>query len=443
MQYLLLLFTISIGVIISASIAARIRYAKIAIGLMAFACSIGLSADTRLYVGTWIRPLQEYRSELFFSGGLVLSLGLLIHISKLRLSDITTQGWFLLVITLYQGFLRLYHDTFFLGLSTIGGTLVTLLPLLVVVPALIREDRADWVGVIRLLAWTQVIWLLFVLIQFALNFSQMTAGWHNRFVGLTGNPQAAAVLLSITAVVFLWLIFNDPLTRYRWLWIVCCGASVLLLVGSGSRTGGLMVVTGAMICSYRRIGQSVLLFPLVGIAAWLTLQLLKASAFDLGYERFTSLENTRTEAWLGLLEQGMENPIFGQGFLGTEFSENSYLLAFAAFGIGCLFLVTAFTIYSFFLCLKLWRLSWSRPNIRPFVDFTLAVNAMYFGGAMLEGIILSRAAPALIVMAITTGITHAILHETESDHDELEEYDVSDDDSEYNPDRPEGETVIA
>ena len=134
----------------------------------------------------------------------------------------------------------------------------------------------------------------------------------------------------------------------------------------------------------------------------------------------------------------MENPLLGRGMIDTQQSENSYLLAFAAFGIGCVALMVIFTVVSFFHCLKLWRISFRLRETRPYIDLILGFNAMYFAGAMLEGHILARAIPTLTGLLIFASMSAVILRQyKDGELEEISEQTAEEESVQWDPDPPE------
>ncbi len=380
----------------------RIRHAVWLIAVMLFLASIAVAFD---YWGiaqpTWLFRLQQYRSEAYTALGTVLGLVCLTHVSRVRQRGVSIQGFLLLVIALYAGFVGMFQEDPFGGVKTTALVLVTMAPLLYACGMLL-EDWEDFIRLLRAIALTNWLWILACLVQIGIDRSEMIVGNEFRFVGMTANPQHAATLLGILSTVSLWLILSDPHARYRPLWMGALAANLVLIVWTGSRTGMGMLVVGATMVLYNRFGRAVLLMPLAALVAYVAFKVAGAADVDLsGSGRLTSTENTRRIVWLNLLRTGIEHPIFGVGRSQTGDTENSYLYGFAAYGFGMLLALLLFTFASL---LQMVRVRLARPFIperyRPLVNMILAFNAMFFAGAIFEGYMIARVNATLSMMVI-------------------------------------------
>ena len=434
----LLVIGVSIALAMAVMVALRPQAARWVVALMFFATCIGeISQKAGATVGGWFAPVQAVRSEIYLGAGLVLILGLLLNSAKISMRHTSSQIWWLLAITFYQSLLRMQHDTVYDGLTTLGGAAVTILPLLLLLPIL-YQTRENWIYAIRAVGLAQVLWLGVSVVQFALDPSRLIIGWHSRFIGAAGNPQYAAVVLSITTVILLWLVMNDRKKSLSLLWLGSLGLNLIFLIGTGSRMGVVMATLGVVALLYRRLGRAVLIIPMVAIATWAAFTFIVPPDVVTGYERVMSLEDTRTGVFMELYGEGMENPLLGRGMIDTQQSENSYLLAFAAFGIGCVALMVIFTVVSFFHCLKLWRISFRLRETRPYIDLILGFNAMYFAGAMLEGHILARAIPTLTGLLIFASMSAVILRQyKDGELEEISEQTAEEESVQWDPDPPE------
>ena len=210
-------------------------------------------------------------------------------------------------------------------------------------------------------------------------------------------------------VVGLWLILNDPKWRYRWLWIGMFGINVVLMLATGSRSGIVYTTVGLIAVLYRRLGRSVLILPFIALSAWGALQFVSLFGIHFGFARVISLEDTRSAAWMILIEEGLESPLFGHGTSGVSKSENSYLFGFASFGFPMLILMLVFMFASIRHCKVLHRTVRAYPSWRPLVDLMIGFNAMYFANTMLDGIILARTDPQLINMLLFSAMSAMFL----------------------------------
>jgi len=138
-------------------------------------------------------------------------------------------------------------------------------------------------------------------------------------------------------------------------------------------------------------------------------------------QRLLSTENTRAGGWQQLLEVGLANPLLGVGVNDTGASENSYLLALAAYGVGGLCMVLLVAAVSAFVVLRLLRLRFGAAYRTPYgglIDLVVGFNAMYFIGAVLEGYIVARISPLLFSMLIFGALAAYLPHGVEAMWDE-------------------------
>ncbi|VAX39539.1 hypothetical protein MNBD_PLANCTO03-439, partial [hydrothermal vent metagenome] len=116
----------------------------------------------------------------------------------------------------------------------------------------------------------------------------------------------------------------------------------------------------------------------------------------LGFGRMASTANTRGEAWMTLLQQGLDNPILGTGMENAVRSENGYLFGFASFGLGMVLLILILMAVSGFLSLQLLTKRRLLPReYRSLADFLLAYQVVYFAGSVFEGYMMARVASNL------------------------------------------------
>ena len=148
-------------------------------------------------------------------------------------------------------------------------------------------------------------------------------------------------------------------------------------------------------------------FPLAGAVGFKVLQSLNV---DLGLERLTSTANTHEVAWATLLQSGLSSPIVGVGIRSAGDTENSYLLAFAGYGIGMVALLGLLMFACMIQSIRLFRRRWALPPIdRTLIDLIIGVEVMYFAGAVFEGYIMARVGPPLMFMLIFSSMGTALI----------------------------------
>ena len=119
----------------------------------------------------------------------------------------------------------------------------------------------------------------------------------------------------------------------------------------------------------------------------------------------------RSAARATLINQFQASPLLGNGVEGAEKSENSYFYGAAAYGIGMLVLLVAFTLYSVWSVLRLYWRTRSYPNLHSVVDLIIAIHVMYFAGAFFEGYMISRVSAPLTIIIVAVSMSGAILYQ--------------------------------
>lgn len=361
------------------------------IGMLLFASmSLPLDWNDRVLPTVWL-PIQSKRSTFFFAMGAVALLMVVFQFGRAKGKVISMSALTLILMGFYAAMLRFVHDGPVEGAYSIVFAVCTLIPLLFVSLVSI-EEPLDLLLFLRSTMLMNIVWLGMCAVQFLANPSYLTVGNQYRFVGILNNPQHSGALFAFLSVFVLWLLLNDPVKKYRIFYIALGCVNVICLLWSGSRTGLGMGIIGISAVMYTKAGRSILIMPLVAIAAYVGMKVVvDVLGIDFGISRLASTENTRDYAWWKLYTTGMQNPLFGVGTLESEKSENSWLFGFAAFGIGMLGLSILLTLLAMWECLRMIRLRfWLPAFYRPYSDLIVGCIAMYFAGAVLEGYMVSR-----------------------------------------------------
>lgn len=357
---------------------------------------------------TWILPLQMKRSMVLFVFAAVVLFGLLMQARKIRGVKFPALAAALLAIGLYMAFLRTVHEGVQDAIETAIGVVLTTFSLGIAATAT-TQDRAGMLNLLRSIAMAGLVWVGLVTVQFVLNRSLITVPQPPRFIGLGTNPQATAIFLGPVAVTLLWLALNDPWKLARLAWYPALGVFLMMLLWTGSRTGAAMFVLGAAAVTYTRLGKVVFLAPVVGLVLWILVSLMQSAGIELS-QRVVSTENTRAEVWGRLFESGLSSPIIGVGQGKDLGSENSYLLGFAAYGIGMLALIMLFVGMIAWISVKLLRAKKVLPaSYGPYVDVCHAYFAAYVFGSIFEGYILARVASNLVMLLLFAGLAARLL----------------------------------
>jgi hypothetical protein len=359
---------------------------------------------------TYLYSVQKLRAEVYLAMAAIAFLGMLVHAGKLRFNSMPVQGVLLLAIQIMTGVLRFQHEGAGPGLQTIVFAAVSMTPVLMILPAIL-EDWDDFYRLVRVLAVAGLIWSLAAGVQVVLDPKQLVLGAQNRFTGLLGNPQGTGLYMAPLNVSLIWLILNDSQKKRRWVWMLACGMLTVYSMWTGSRTCILVTGLGLMFILYSRIGKAILFLPVLGGLVFGVFQLARALGMDIAAaERLGSSQNTRELSWTLLLEDALENPIFGSGVLNQRANENSYLIAFSAYGIvvGVLVLILLF-VSIFHMTKVLHARRMMKPSRKPIADLIMGFNVMFFAGAVFEWYIVSRLEGMLVYMLLFSAMGSRLL----------------------------------
>jgi len=402
----------------------------IIVGLMILVSSLGVAID---YFGhfqrTFLYPIQIHRSAIYMALGVFLFIGMFFNLSRISLRKVSFLGSMMLVMGLYQAAMRLIHEGPMPATETAVFFLVTLLPLLLVAPSMLRTWE-DFNAMLRLMVIVGVVWTAASMVQFVINPRVIVSGRAFRFVGLLGNPQHAATMLAPLATVTLWLLLYDTKKRYKPFMLVSFGVFMVLAMWTGSRTGIGMFGLGAAAVMYSRMGKAVLLLPLGLLAVYVMYKVATLLGIDLGADRLVSTQNTRSGAWEILFDNARANLLFGAGAGkdGAGESESSYLYAVAAYGVGMGALVLVLMITCGIQSLRLLRVkSLMPPSHKTLPDMMIGYFAMYLGGSVFEGIMLARVSAPLIDMVIFSCMATCIIQKARTGDPALYDPEPEDD----------------
>lgn len=386
--------------------AVNFRFSMFLCGTLLFLSAISQQLTWNLLlVRTIITQFQQQRSSLYLATGGLLLLAAVMHVQRLRFRSTPLQSWLLLVIGVYAGLIRMLASDVADGLASIGFAAVTLIPLAVVPPSLIRSWW-DMYILPRAVGVACLLWSSLCVVQFVVNRRALTTGYlTQRFVGMTGNPQHASAFLAFSLICCVFLVLNDPKTRYRLVWMGTAAIAAVFLLWTASRTGVAMAAIGVAACFYGRAGSAILLLPIVGGVGYTAYSFLAGQRVDFDVERFTTGGQTRAAAWQELLRDFTSNPVFGNGGTGVksefraEKSENSLLYGLATYGAGMGMLVILLALASLLQIIKLVRVRRSmQPYQRRLVEYLIGMQAAFWGGSIFEGYIIGRVSSPIIFM---------------------------------------------
>ncbi|MBG1271576.1 O-antigen ligase family protein [Nostoc sp. WHI] len=204
--------------------------------------------------------------------------------------------------------------------------------------------------------------------QGAINMYAMTFN-QGRFLGTTGNPIHASILLSIIIPCLIFLIES----RRRWdliklFWIAFLFVHAYFLFLTGSRTGMIMGITSILLFYRNRVGMLLRFGLLIGLILVIVLSFINQDSGTTNYallsDRFVSGGNTREGAWQGMWNGFMSNPCFGKPLSGERlvFGESSWLATADTTGVVGLIPLIMMGLGCLKMMFHLHKLSFRKPH---------------------------------------------------------------------------------
>jgi hypothetical protein len=166
---------------------------------------------------------------------------------------------------------------------------------------------------------------------------------HGRFLGTTGNPQHAAVLLAATIPCLMFVFQSISKWNYmKFFWMVVTIVVMYFLLQTGSRTGLLMGFISILLFYRNNGGAWLRLMLVLALLAALVVPFLEMDTISSSSGingsvsgRFSAIDNTRADVWNALWRTFTENIVFGAPLYGDRmgYGENSWLSAGANLGL--------------------------------------------------------------------------------------------------------------
>lgn len=255
----------------------------------------------------------------------------------------------------------------FLSAATFGGLIL----MVILGPSRwLQNDHNFQLGVWAI-AMVGVIFALANGYQAVINVYPITfvQGW---FLGTTGNPHHAAVLITATLPCFLFLFLrNDQNMWIKWIWAGFFLLGLFGLAMTASRTGAIMTVVSILIFFRYRGGKLLQIALILCVMAALFLPYFSPTDVDAPgifsntVNKFSNLDNnTRAGVWSGYWQSFLEYPFFGAPFQGDRlrFGESSWLGVFGGLGLVGGIPMVMFGWSCLKMIFKLDRLSKMRPD---------------------------------------------------------------------------------
>lgn len=352
----------------------------------------GFTASLSIYTADWLEeqpqlvaPLEQIRqSGRPISGALIaiLILGILLISKKNARKALIPAP----IIYLFLVQFALFAKNFLFGnvqvaVSTLGLYLLVLFMMLWG-PSRWLQTQQDFCRGVWSIAMVGVIFAIANIYQFVIDRFPITFT-NGYFMGTTGNPQHAAILLVAVLPCLLFLIESPRTASKKPLWLALLLLVCIGIVMTASRTGALAGVV-AVLLFYRNRGDK--FFRIAVVAGLLFLigflllkdpsELITVSALD------KATMDTRSMVWSEQIQQFLKYPFFGIPFQGDrlEFRESSWLGIAAATGLLGLLPLLMFGCSTIDMIVKLHRFSQRHPQY--YLHCSTVVSGL---GALLVG----------------------------------------------------------
>jgi hypothetical protein len=195
---------------------------------------------------------------------------------------------------------------------------------------------------------------------------------HGWFLGTTGNPHHAAILITATIPAFLFLFFhNEKHSWMKWIWLGFLALAIFGLLMTASRTGTIATVVSLLIFFRRRGGNLLQIALIFAVIAAFVLPSLSPTDLDTSEllsptaSKLSDLDiSTRTGVWGGYWGLFLKYPLFGAPFVGDRlrFGESSWLGVLGSMGLVGAIPMFMFGWTSLQMIFKLDHLSKIRPD---------------------------------------------------------------------------------
>ncbi|XAM00175.1 O-antigen ligase family protein [Phycisphaeraceae bacterium D3-23] len=217
----------------------------------------------------------------------------------------------------------------------------------------------------------------------------------SRFMGVTSNPQAASILLSSTIPAYYYLLLDKTESKkLRIFWGLAAGLAVVFLLGTGSRTGALMLAVGTLLFFRLRVVKLLIVAPIIGVfvaVAWrYTTDVTGASS------RLLDGTNTREHKWQVMWADFISHPIIGTGSSKTP--ENSYLATAANTGMLGLLALAVFVGLLLHAVVALTQVRNNLGALREVPNLVIAGIGALLIGAIFEAFLLGTLSFVLVVL---------------------------------------------
>lgn len=319
-----------------------IRWSLLA--LLMYTASLGIYHDeSGIPAPPLIPPFQLLRAYGRPISGLLLAflLTIIIAIAKQPRKWFPPELNFLLFIQFLAFFKTSTQGDPIIGLSTFAVFIAVLYSFTYGISNwLEKTEDVNWI--FYTIGGAVGIFILVCSIQSFFNFYPL---FFKRFLGTTGNPQHAAVLLA-SGLPVIYLFYNLIPQKLKFPFWILLALALYFLFSTRSRTGFLIAIIGLLFMYKNEIFERLIPLSIAGI--FVMIVYISGLIYVGGsVENFFSEDtntyinqqsargNTREKVWNAQIKSFTHYPIFGKPLRGRKvgYGENSWLAVGAAFGI--------------------------------------------------------------------------------------------------------------
>lgn len=385
--------------------------------LLALFLATLVDGSTEFFQNTLFPPLERVRDA---NQVLVVALLALLAVATRRFPALPgAVGGVLVALLCFEMFyaLRMFLAGLYLKGALAAGTFALLLLAMPLGVGRTLRDEDDLERLVRTVGLLSIPYLLCNALQFA--FSPTATVHAGRFAGISGNAQAAAMIIALQVVALAWMLSRPR--KGTWMLPLLLGlvaAMAVVLVWTGSRTGMLSTLVGVTILFRRRIAAFVVV---IGVVVAVAVAFATAlGEVETSFERLESTDNTRADVWMMGLEEFAQRPIFGTLGLGSERDtkviESTVIQTLQTMGIVALPLLL--WVYAAILgaMLRLRRLAKEDPELAPLADFSLAVWGMLLVMSLFEAVLLGITTFFALMLYVNGSLTARLLTSARERH---------------------------
>ena len=391
--------------------------------------AFGFAASLSKHQSQWVEeppalafPLDELRAM-----GRPISLVLL---GILLLNILVTQqpNWRRQLLPTPIVFLAMVQGVIVLKILVYGSLSFAVLTVFIYVAmvVLITFGPSKWLQCERDFIWAMVsiamVGIFFAianLYQAAIDIYPITF-LHGWFLGTTGNPHHAAVL--IVAVLPCLLFFchhTDQHLWQKWFWRGCLGLAIAGLAATASRTGLAMGVAATSVFYWRQgnrliqLGFIVALVALTGltITDLIGLDINLSQVFDGAVIKVERGQDTRSHIFLYFWNNFLDYPLFGRPLVGERlrFGESSWLGVAGSLGLAGLIPMVLFGYTTCRMIFRLNNATYCYPSSILLVNtVTSGLVALLLGG-MTEAYLLGNLSFAVLSLFLYLSMGNFLL----------------------------------